>query len=300
MEGFDPAWTDAGQRRVAYYTNLPAGNYRFHVVAYEMDDPRNAAEQILNIHWQPHFYQTAWFLALCGLAATALAWGWYRLHVRNLRQRFAAVLEERNRLAREMHDTLIQGCVGVSALLEAASSAQAVSPSISNELLDRARKEARATVDEARLAVWNLRQAGGEGLAAALGQLARRTERETGISVSFESRGAPLALSAESERSLLMIVREALLNALRHAAPRNLSISLSFERQGLQVRIEDDGCGFDATLMHSTNGHHYGLLGMRERVAKLGGQLSLSSSPGQGTQVHLSIPSAKSKPPADR
>jgi signal transduction histidine kinase len=210
------------------------------------------------------------------------------------------VLEERNRLAREMHDTLIQGCVGVSALLEAASSAQAVSPSISNELLDRARKEARATVDEARLAVWNLRQAGGEGLAAALGQLARRTERETGISVSFESRGAPLALSAESERSLLMIVREALLNALRHAAPRNLSISLSFERQGLQVRIEDDGCGFDATLMHSTNGHHYGLLGMRERVAKLGGQLSLSSSPGQGTQVHLSIPSAKSKPPADR
>jgi signal transduction histidine kinase len=163
MEGFDPDWTDAGQRRVAYYTNIPPGNYTFHVVAYEMDDPRNAAEQTLSIESRPHFYKTGWFIALCALTMLTLAWGGHRLHLRNLRQRFAAVLEERNRLAREMHDTLIQGCVGVSALLEAASSAQEVSPSIGNELLDRARNEVRATVDEARLAVWNLRQGEGEG-----------------------------------------------------------------------------------------------------------------------------------------
>ena len=296
MENFDPAWTDAGQRRVAYYTNLPAGNYRFHVVAYEMDDPRNAAEQILNIHWQPHFYQTAWFLALCALAAATLAWGWYRLHVRNIRQRFAAVLEERNRLAREMHDTLIQGCVGVSALLEAASSAREVSPSISDELLDRARNEVRAAVDEARLAVWNLRQGSGEGLAPAVSQLARRTEQETGISVKFESSGVPLALGAEGERSLLMIIREALQNAVRHAAPKNLSVRLSFNRSGLQVEVEDDGCGFDPSIIHSSNGRHYGLIGMRERAEKLGGEFLLTSSPGRGTQVRLSIPPTKPAP----
>jgi ligand-binding sensor domain-containing protein/signal transduction histidine kinase len=289
MEGFDQNWTDAGQRRVAYYTNLPAGNYRFRVVAYEIDDPRNATEQSLSIEWRPHFYKTAWFPALCGLAALAVVWGSYRLHVRNLRQRFAAVLEERNRLAREMHDTLIQGCVGVSALLEAASSAQEVSPSISDELLDRARNEARATVDEARLAVWNLRQSSGGGLAPAISQLTRRLSLETGIPIRFESSGAPLDLGAESERSLLMIVREALQNALRHAAPKHVSVALRSDRRGLQVEIEDDGTGFDTSIIHSSNGQHYGLIGMRERVEKLGGQFLLKSSPGNGTQVRLNV-----------
>ncbi len=294
MENFDPNWTDAGQRRVAYYTNLPAGKYRFQVIAYEMDDPRNAAEQTLQIALQPHFYKTPWFLAICALIVTAIAWGAYRLHVRNLRQRFDAVLQERNRLAREMHDTLIQGCVGVSALLEAASSAQEVAPSISNELLDRARNEVRTTVDEARLAVWNLRHEPGEGLVTALSQLARRTEQESGIPIKFESIGTPQPLGAESERSLLMIIREALQNALRHAAPQHLAILLSFTRSGLEVKIEDDGCGFDPTLLHSLNGHHYGLIGMRERAEKLGGNFHLTSSPGSGTQVSLSIPQTKS------
>jgi signal transduction histidine kinase len=290
MEGFDHEWTDAGQRRVAYYTNLPAGNYRFRVMAYEMDDPRGATEQVLNIEWRPHFYERAWFLALCALFGLAVAWGWYRLHVRNLRQRFAAVLEERNRLAREMHDTLIQGCVGVSALLEAASSAREVSPSISDELLDRARNEVRVTVDEARLAVWNLRQSfGEEGLAPAISQLTRRLSLETGIPIRFESSGAPLGLGAESERSLLMIVREALQNALRHAAPKHVSVELSSDRHGLQVEIQDDGRGFDLSILNSPNGQHYGLIGMRERAEKLGGRLFLTSAPGKGTQVRLSV-----------
>jgi signal transduction histidine kinase len=290
MEGFDQGWTDAGQRRVAYYTNLPAGKYLFRVVAYEMDDPRGATEQVLGIEWRPHFYKTAWFPALCGLAALAMAWVWYRLHVRNLRQRFAAVLEERNRLAREMHDTLIQGCVGVSALLEAASSAREVSPSIGDELLDRARNEVRATVDEARLAVWNLRQNAGEGLAPAISQLARRLSLETGIPIRFESSGSPLELGAETERSLLMIVREALQNSLRHAAPKYVSVALRSDRRGLQVEIEDDGRGFDLSIINSSNGRHYGLIGMRERAEWLGGRLSLTSSPGKGTQVRLSVP----------
>jgi ligand-binding sensor domain-containing protein/signal transduction histidine kinase len=293
MESFDQDWTDAGQRRVAYYTNLPAGKYRFRVVAYEIDDPRSATEQVLSVEWRPHFYETAWFLALCVFLSLGVAWGWYRLHVRNLRQRFAAVLEERNRLAREMHDTLIQGCVGVSALLEAASSAREVSPSISDELLDRARNEVRATVDEARLAVWNLRQNAGEGLAQAISQLTRRLSLETGIHISFESNGAPLDLGAENERSLLMIIREALQNAIRHADPKRVSVSLSSDRRGLRVAIEDDGRGFDLSIINSLNGQHYGLIGMRERAERLRGQLLLTSSPGKGTQVRLSVPNVE-------
>ena len=291
LEALDPDWTDAGQRRVAYYTNVPAGDYRFHVVAYEITDPRNATEQVLDVHWQQHFYQTKWFLGLCLLALVSAAWGAYYQHVRNLRQRFAAVLEERNRLAREMHDTLIQGCVGVSALLEAASRAQDVSPVISHDLLDRARDEVRAAVDEARLAVWNLRQGSGSGedLVRAASELARRTSLETGIPVEFSADGTPFALGAESERSLLMLIREAMHNALRHAAPTQLLVSLGFERGTLEARVEDNGCGFDPERAPNGNGH-YGLIGMRERVEKLGGEFSLESAPGWGTKVRLKIP----------
>jgi ligand-binding sensor domain-containing protein/signal transduction histidine kinase len=296
MEGFEHDWTDAGQRRIAYYTNIPPGDYRFHVVAYERNDPRNMAEQVLNLHWRPHFYQTYWFLAFCGLAAAAAGWGAYRLHLRNLRQRFTAVLDERNRLAREMHDTLIQGCIGVSTLLEAASSAQDVSPRIGRELLDRARNEVRATVDEAREAVWNLRQNSGNGsdLVVTLSQLARRIGLETGTPVRFETSGTPLALGADGERGLLMLVREALQNSVRHAAAKNLSIVLSFGRDLVHVEIEDDGCGFDPAIIGSSDGGHYGLIGMRERVTKLGGEFLLTSKRGEGTQVRLSIPAAKS------
>ena len=170
MEGFERDWTSAGLRRVAYYTNLPPGQYRFHVVAYEINAPQNATESILAIRLRPHLYQTELVHALCAVVMAGAAWGGYRLHVRNIRRQFDAVLEERNRLAREMHDTLIQGCVGVSTLLEAASQAQDVSPELGHDLLDRARVEVRAAVDEARLAVWNLRHgsSNGDGLVPAV------------------------------------------------------------------------------------------------------------------------------------
>jgi ligand-binding sensor domain-containing protein/signal transduction histidine kinase len=290
MEGFDHDWTDAGQRRVAYYTNLPAGSYRFHVVAFQANDPRGAGEQVLPIEWRPHFYRTSWFLACSAGIAFGIAWGFYRLHLRNLRKRFAAVFEERNRLAREMHDTLIQGCIGVSTLLEAAAGARNVSAQISGELLDRACGEIRATVDEARLAVWNLRQnSTADDLVTAVSDLTRRISLETGIPVRFERTGTPLALEADCQRSLLLSIREALHNAVRHAAPKHLTVTLEFNRGMLDVRIEDDGCGFDPSVIHSDNGH-YGLIGMRERVEKLGGSFHVNSAPGAGTEVRLIIP----------
>jgi hypothetical protein len=83
MEGFESEWTAAGQRRVAYYTNIPSGRYRFHVVAYEMNAPKSVTEQVLSVDWGPHFHQTPWFLALCVTIATTVAWGAHRLHVRH-------------------------------------------------------------------------------------------------------------------------------------------------------------------------------------------------------------------------
>jgi ligand-binding sensor domain-containing protein/signal transduction histidine kinase len=292
MEGFDHDWTDAGLRRVAYYTNLPPGNYRFHVLAYEIDDPRHTSEQVLSIQLRPHFYQAEWFLALCGVVTVALAWGLYRLHLRNIRQRFTAVLDERGRLAREMHDTLIQGCVGVSALLEAASSALGVSSKLSNDLLDRARSEVRTAVDEARAAVWNLRNTSerGQDVVKTVSRLVQQMSTEAGISVRFSSTGTPVALGAECEWSLLMIIREALQNAIRHGRPTSLTVTLDFCDERLSVDIEDNGCGFQPAAGGSSNGGHFGLIGMRERAERLGGEFVVASGCGTGTQVRLRLP----------
>jgi ligand-binding sensor domain-containing protein/signal transduction histidine kinase len=296
MEGFEREWTLAGQRRVAYYTNIPPGSYRFHVAAYEMNAPQNETVTVMPIALRPHFYRTSWFVALCVLTAAAGAWGAYQLHVRSIRRQFAAVLDERNRLAREMHDTLIQGCVGVSTLLEAASHAQEISPNLSGDLLDRARSEVRAAVDEARLAVWNLRRGSpnGDRLVPAVSQLAHRVSLESGIDIRVHVQGEPVALGSDTEGSLTMLIREALQNAIRHAAPTRLSVALGFERKRLRVEIEDNGLGFDAGVDPETS-HHYGLVGMRERVEQLDGEFQLMSSPGHGTRVHLSIPLRKTQ-----
>jgi ligand-binding sensor domain-containing protein/signal transduction histidine kinase len=296
MEGFEPDWTAAGQRRVAYYTNLPPGQYTFHVVAYDMNAPHIASESVLPIHLRPYLYQTRWFLALCGLMVATAGFGAYRLHVRNIRRQFAAVLEERNRLAREMHDTLIQGCVGVSTLLEAASHAKDVSPELGHDLLDRARVEVRAAVDEARLAVWNLRHGSstGDHLVPAVSQLANRMGLDAGIEIDVDLSGTAVAVGGETERSLILLIREALQNALRHAAPSHLWITLRFDPRELHVSIKDDGAGFDSSLGHSTQSQHYGLVGMRERVERLGGEFNITSAPGEGTLVRLRIPLGKS------
>jgi ligand-binding sensor domain-containing protein/signal transduction histidine kinase len=295
MEGFERDWTAAGQRRVAYYTNLPAGQYKFHVVAYDMNAPQNTTESVLPIRLRPYLYQTRWFLALCGMMVVTAAFGAYRLHVRNIRRQFAAVLEERNRLAREMHDTLIQGCVGVSTLLEAASHAKDVSPEVGHDLLDRARVEVRAAVDEARLAVWDLRHGSstGDRLVPAVSQLAHRIGLDAAIEIDVEVSGTPVAVGGETERSLILLIREALQNAIRHAAPRRLWVTLRFDPRELHVSIRDNGVGFDSSLDQSEQSQHYGLVGMRERVERMGGEFTLTSVPGKGTHVRLRIPLAK-------
>src|SRR4029077_13526391 len=143
--------------RVAYYTNVPPGQYQFRVAAFEMNNPEQVASASLEIVRRPHFYRNSWFLAcIVGLVAASV-WGIYQFRLRQMRGRFRAVLSERNRLAREMHDTLIQGCAGVSALLEAHSSMAQTTSDGGDELLDCARTQLRSTLEESRQAVWGLR-----------------------------------------------------------------------------------------------------------------------------------------------
>ena len=290
LEGFDHEWTDALRRRAAYYTNVPPGEYRFRVQAFEMNMPESLTEAGLAIQWRPHLYRTPWFLALCGLAAAGAVLAAWRLRLRQVHARFRAVLEERNRVAREMHDTVIQGCASVSAVLEAVASMGEDGRPRKRELLDCARVQVRATVDEARRAIWNLRQSGrGSDIAPLLRQMAQQVSQSSRLPVRFEAAGEPAAVDPAVEHDILMVAREAVHNAVRHGQPGEVSVQLQYEDGIIRLRVADDGRGFD-TRQALSAGESFGLVGMRERVERLGGRFDVRSAPGAGTEILAEVP----------
>ena len=290
LEGFDE-WTEATSRRVASYTNVPPGRYRFRVVAFEMDQPRSTSEVSLPIRWRPHFYRAPWFYALCLVSLIGLVWVAHKMRMRQAHARFAAVLEERGRLAREMHDTLIQGCTGISVLLEAALSLKNSAPEMKSKLLENARDQMRATIDEARQAVWNLRSTRADGgIGQRLSEAAQQISLQSAVPIDCDTAGAPATLDPETGHHLLLVVREALNNAVRHGHPGRVSVRLHGDNGSLRVHIQDDGCGFVPETASQPGAAHYGIVGMRERIESLGGTFALDSAPGRGTGVEITLP----------
>jgi signal transduction histidine kinase/ligand-binding sensor domain-containing protein len=297
LEGFEEDWTEATSRRVASYTNVPPGRYRFRVVAFDMDQPRNTSEASLRILWRPHFYRAPWFYALCLVSLAAAVWGAHKMRMRQAHARFAAVLEERGRLAREMHDTLIQGCTGISVLLEAALSLKNSVPETKIKLLESARDQMRATIDEARQAVWNLRSTpAAGGIGQRLTETAQQISRQSGVPIDCDTSGAPATLDLEAGHHLLLVVREALNNAVRHGHPGRVSVRLQGEHGELRMRIHDDGCGFVPETASQPGAAHYGIVGMRERIESLGGTFAIESAPGLGTGIEITLPLEARKP----
>ncbi len=289
LEGFEETWNPATRSRTAYYTNIPPAKYRFHVIAKSGTAPGDVAEAILPVVWLPHFYETGWFYAcLAGLAGLML-FGALRFYARVTRARFSLVLEERTRLAREMHDTVIQGCVGVSSLLEAARSLPPSASGQSKELLERAAEQVRVTVNEAREAVWDLRNCdpSAERSPAALFQtlekFSRQAESSSGIQVRAELAGTAVLLGERASRNLLLVAREAIRNAVAHARPTLVTAKLGFSDDHVLLEVVDNGQGFVPSLIPEDG--HYGIMGMRERMKQSGGTLELISTPGNGTRV---------------
>jgi ligand-binding sensor domain-containing protein/signal transduction histidine kinase len=292
LEGFDHDWTEALQRRVAFYTNLPPGEYRFRVQTFEMNMPESVTEAALAIEWRPHLYRSPWFLALCGLVLLGGVLAVYRLRLRQVHARFRAVLEERNRVAREMHDTVIQGCASVSALLEAVVAVEPNENGSGRELLDCARKQVRATVDEARRAVWNLRRSGTTSpeIGPLLDQMAQQASNASRVPVCCQTSGRPVVLDPAVEHDILMVAREAVYNAVKHAKPKEVRILVQFADDRIQMRVVDDGCGFDPDQPFSGVDEHFGLVGMRERTERLGGRFEIRSVLGKGTELLVEVP----------
>ncbi|HEY4008685.1 MAG TPA: two-component regulator propeller domain-containing protein, partial [Acidobacteriaceae bacterium] len=295
LENFERTWnvltSTSAAGRVATYTNLRAGHYRFRVQAYNTVDPARISEAELSFTKSPFFYETWWFCLLSGLILSVIAWSVYQLRVRQIRTRFEAVLAERSRLAREMHDTVIQGCTGISALLEAVASTPVDHESAKRDLLDYARAQARTTIQEAREAIWNMRHEGERDieLVEALNGVAAQTTREFGTTVDIEHNLSRVPVAASLAHEILMTVREAVYNSVQHGQTQSVTINLQDNNGNLSIAVVDAGCGFSANGGDGALEGHYGIVGMRERMQRLGGRLELTSAPGLGTTVWLQV-----------
>src|ERR1700678_641383 len=228
----------------------------------------------------------------------ASGWAAYRMRLRQIRSRFAAVLEERARLAREIHDTLAQGFVGISSQLDAVAMCMPdtdgalVSIPPARKYLDMARRMARHSLTEARRSVMDLRASvlEGQDLAAALESGMRIWTAGSGIDVKVEVSGPQPPLPEEMEQNLLRIAQEAVTNIVKHAGATSVWIKLHTEAKRLYLRVADNGRGFEQRGAFSSQDGHFGLIGMRERAERLGGELTLVSHPGKGTQVEVMPP----------
>ncbi|MBT9331905.1 sensor histidine kinase [Paracidobacterium acidisoli] len=288
LDGFDHGWVDANGRRAAYYTNLPHGQYVFRVMARNNDGVWSEQAAAVAFTIEPHFYQTLWFELLAALGCIVLGYEAWRWRIRRVESEFQAVLRERTRIAREIHDTLAQGFVAVSVQLEIVSRLLQSSAETAKAHLESARSLVRSSLEDARTSIWELRSQGAaqEDLAARMKKMLQQVTQPASIRTQMQVSGTYRALDPAVEAELLRIAQEAVVNAVRHAEPSEIQLRLRFEEQRVELSVSDNGKGFAGPPPNGGSGH-FGLTGMRERAEKIGGTLTVDSHPGEGTRVRL-------------
>ena len=290
LDGFDGNWVDAGARRQAYYTNLAPGSYVFQVQA----NGDGVAWAAPPARWafviQPAFHQTRWFYALCGIGLVLIAGLVAQTRIWILNRQFAATLAERARLSREIHDTMLQSLAGIALQVQAIARQCLPHATEQQSRLLALRREVEGHIREARHAVLNLRSPLLDtcDLAGALAEIGRRTVVPP---TQFDISADRITSSEGTERELLRIGQEAITNAARHAGAAHIRVDLREERDVIRLRVTDDGHGFDVAATTAAGHERYGLLGMEERAARLGGRLTISSS-ASGTVIDAAIPRA--------
>jgi signal transduction histidine kinase len=212
-----------------------------------------------------------------------------RARVRGLEARYAAMMEERTRMAREIHDTVLQGFNGVALLLLAAAG-KVESPPEAVAGLQHVLDLAEATLGDARRAIWDLRApTPASDFTATVRMAAEESVRGTGLSLEFVMRGRARTLDPRSEAVALRIVQEAIANVRKHAEAQRVRVRLSYGRRSVRVSVRDDGRGFTVDPDFHAYGGHWGLLGMWERASQVNGRVEVRSGPGAGTEVVLRL-----------
>jgi signal transduction histidine kinase/ligand-binding sensor domain-containing protein len=294
LEGFESGWQDAGTRRNAFYTNLRPGHYRFRVLAANNDGIWNETGDSISFELLPAFYETQWFLVLCVLLISSLAFVLYRLRVRSaareLQSRFEERMSERTRIAQDLHDNLVQEMMGISLQLEIADE---VTPpgSTAKGPLRRALDLSRTALANGRSALHILRQrpfSNADIKSTLRDTVQSMTGSQEAIQITNSGKERPIQPVPGEE--MVQIVREALRNAIRHTGQSNVVVNSEYGDHYHQFTVHDKGAGISEGILQGGKPGHFGIPGMRERAARIGASLTVSSSPSTGTQWTLRVP----------
>ena len=301
LEGWDRDWQDVGNRRQVFYNSLPPRSYRFRVSASNNSGVWNEAGATLDFSIAAAYYQTIGFRTLSVFAVLSLFWMVYRYRLRQVAYDFDARLQERvnerTRIARDLHDTLLQSFHGLLFRFQAANNMLPDRPAEAKQKFDAAIDYAAQAITEGRDAVHNLRSAGtadANDLAVAISTLSEElvvidTDHAKPI-VNVAVEGTPRELHPVLRDDLYRIASEALRNAFRHAGARHVEVEIRYEDKQLRLRVRDDGRGIDPAVLWERKPGHFGLPGMRERADLIGGHLDVWSQAGVGTEVELKVP----------
>jgi signal transduction histidine kinase/ligand-binding sensor domain-containing protein len=304
LDGYDRDWKDAGTRRQAFYTDLPPGGYSFRVIACNSDGVWNDSAAKLDFYVAPAYYQTNWFRVLCATVFLALLWAAYQLRARHLHKQFEMTLEarvgERTRIARDLHDTLLQSFHGLVFRFQAARNMLPNRPEEATQALDTALIRAEQALDESRHSIQGLRP----GLSAEndLDQMLITTGQELASSNHAEDGSPRFEVIVEGERrglspiiqdEISRIARELLRNAFRHAHAHEIEVEMRYQNDVFRLIVRDDGKGIDPKILQDGGRPgHWGLPGVQERARGIGARLEFLSEAGAGTEIRLTLPAA--------
>jgi signal transduction histidine kinase/ligand-binding sensor domain-containing protein len=294
LVGYDTTWSNPTPLREATYTNLSPGPYRFRVMARNSAGAWNPVEADTAISITPLFWQTWWFagVAIFALGAGAIYWFRVRTHklTAGLSLRFEERLAERTRIARDLHDSLLQNLAGISLQLDGVSKQVASAPTDATELIQDVREQVDACFRDARTKVWDLRTPvlAEQGLVPALEEVLARVEPTTSARCELSVSGDPRPGSPEEEEELLHIAQEAINNAIQHAQPESIRVGLEYAERSLTLRVSDDGVGFNPAASFKSG--HWGLKNMAERAEQIRAKCKITSVSGKGTEVAVRVP----------
>ena len=301
LEGQDPDWKEVVNDRLAQYTNLKPRSYRFRVIACNNSGVWNEAGDTLEFSIAPVFYQTNWFRASLAAVLVAMLCGLYRLRLYQVAREFSAQTGERARIARDLHDTLLQS---FHASLIQMQTARNIFPRRFEEgikTLDNAIGSAEQAIDEGRRTIQDLRatvapQSNLEYLLTAAAQELAEAPDSNGTHPEFDVtvEGARRILAPALQDEVYRIGREVLRNAFRHAHASHIEAEIRYDKRHLRLRIRDDGKGIDRHILEEgAKAGHWGLPGIRERASRIGGQFDIWSEAGAGTEIELTVPASR-------
>jgi signal transduction histidine kinase/ligand-binding sensor domain-containing protein len=309
LDGFDRSWSEPTAAREAVYTNLSPGSYRFRVIASNSYGQWNDSEAAISLEVDPAYWQTWWFRVSSGAAFLALLWALYQLRLQQLERQFNMRLEarvgERTRIARDLHDTLLQSFHGLMLRFQAASNLFTTRPVEAKQTLDSAIDKAAQAITEGRDAVQGLRASTVvtndlDVAITALGEeLAGEQPNRNSAVFHVEVEGTPRNLRPVVRDEVYRIAGEALRNAFRHSQAGQIELEIRYDERQLRLRVRDDGRGIDPKHLEDVGrAGHYGLRGMRERAKLMGGKLAIWTELNSGTELELSVPGSHAYEPS--